>query len=76
MNDPNSNKPSVTTTMFVIGFIVATIKLLISGLSIGGFKASDFTGVDYGAAIAALGGIYTIHKQRMFKDDNDDKKDQ
>lgn len=26
-------------------------------------KMSDFSGVDYAAAIAALGGIYTLNKQ-------------
>lgn len=26
-------------------------------------KMSDFSGVDYAASIAALGGIYTLNKQ-------------
>jgi hypothetical protein len=51
-------KPSLTATLFVIGFAICTLKLLFSGLEIGEIKLGAFGGGDYAASIAALGGIY------------------
>lgn len=68
LKDPKNGKPSVTLTIFVIGAIVSLLKLLMSGFTIGGLAMSPFTGVDFAAAIAALGGVYTLRR-------NQDKKD-
>jgi len=56
----NNGKPSVTTTAFLLGFIVICIKLLLSGVEYKGIKMSDFTGTDFGIAMAALGGVYVM----------------
>jgi len=57
-------KFSVTRTAFIVGFLTVTIKLLASGITINGLKLETFSGIDYGAALAALGGIYVINKKR------------
>lgn len=58
-----TGRPSYVLTAFISGFLMVNIKLLVSGLEINGIKMSDFSGVDYGAAVAALGGIYTLNKK-------------
>jgi hypothetical protein len=58
----SAGKPSVTMTAFVTGFITVNLKLLASGLSLGAYKMSTFTGVDYSAAVAALGAIYVMRR--------------
>ena len=58
----SDGKPSVTMTAFVTGFIVVNLKLLASGLTIAGYDMSPFTGVDYSAAIGALGAIYVMRR--------------
>jgi hypothetical protein len=63
-----TGKPSYTLTAFMVGILVVNIKLAISGIEFSGVKMSDFSGVDYGAAIAALGGIYSLNKHLNKKD--------
>lgn len=58
-----TGQPSYILTAFILGIFIVNIKLLLSGLQIMEIKMSDFSGVDYGASIAALGGIYTLNKQ-------------
>lgn len=58
----STGHPSVTMTAFVLGFITVNLKLLISGLTIGSYTMSAFNGVDYSAAIAALGAIYVTRR--------------
>lgn len=55
---------SVTRTAFVLGFVTITLKLLASGISVGSLKIESFTGVDYGASLAALGGVYVMNKTK------------
>jgi hypothetical protein len=57
-----SGKKSTTLTAFILGFITVNVKLLISGLTIGGYTMSNFSGVDYSAALAALGAIYVMRR--------------
>jgi hypothetical protein len=54
--------PSVTMTAFVVGFCVVNLKLLLAGVDFMGFKMSDFTGLDYSAAVSALGAIYVMRR--------------
>lgn len=61
IND-SSGKPSVTMTAFVTGFITVNIKLLAAGLTIGNYTMSAFSGVDYSAAVAALGAVYVLRR--------------
>lgn len=74
LNDPKTGKPSVTLSMFVYGFAIATIKLLLSGIEIyDRIKMDTFSGTDYAAVLAALGAIYTIRKNKSIKPDNENK---
>jgi len=59
----NNGKPSVTTTAFLLGFIVICIKLLLSGIEYKGIKMSDFTGSDFGIALASLGAVYVMRNK-------------
>lgn len=68
IKEPKSGNPSVTLTAFCTGFAVATLKLLIAGVAIGGFRMSDFSGVDYAAVVGALGAVYTLRRHTSQKD--------
>lgn len=57
-----SGKKSGTFTAFVLGFLVVNAKLLVSGLTIGGYAMAPFTGSEYGIALAALGSIYVLRR--------------
>ena len=58
----SSGKKSVTMTAFVVGCIVCNVKLLLGGMTIGGLTVAAFTGGEYAAAVAALGGVYTLRR--------------
>lgn len=58
-----TGQQSYVLTAFIVGVFIVNVKLLLSGVEISGFKMSEFSGVDYSAAIAALGGIYTLNKK-------------
>jgi len=58
----SSGKKSLTATVFIWGAAVVNIKLALSGLVVLGTKFPDFTGGDYGMALAALGGIYVMRR--------------
>lgn len=63
LNNEKTKKPSYTITMIVFGFFIINLKLLLSGISITDtFKMSEFSGVDYSAALSALGGIHLFNK--------------
>lgn len=70
LKDTKTGKPSYTLTAFVIGFAIVNIKLLLSGVEImDKFKMSEFSGVDYAAAIAALGSVYVLRKNKTIKEE-------
>ena len=50
-------------TAFVVGFVVCNLKLLLSGMTIGDFTITPFTGSEYSMAIAALGGVYVLRRK-------------
>ena len=62
IKDPKTKQPSVTVTAFCVGFTVATLKLLISGLAVEGLKLESFGGSDFAAVIGALGAVYALRK--------------
>lgn len=62
IKDPKTGEPSVTITAFICGFIVACLKLLASGLSIGSITLSPFSGGEFAAVVGALGAIYAARK--------------
>lgn len=72
--DTKTGKPSYTLTMLVIGFAVVNFKLLFSGVQLTEtIKLDSFSGTDYGASMAALGGIYTWRKNNTIKSDEEQK---
>lgn len=75
VNDVKTKKPSYTVTAFIFGFLIINFKLLFSGIQLTDkIKMSDFSGVDYAASVAALGGLYVLRKNKTIKsDDVEDK---
>ena len=63
LRDPKSGEKSVTLTAFVAGFAVATLKLLVAGLTIKGFSMAQFSGVDFAAVTGALGAVYYARRK-------------
>ena len=66
-----TGKPSYTLTAFIVGVFIVNLKLIMSGMDLKGFKFSDFSGTDYAASMAALGGLYSLHKAINKKDKTD-----
>lgn len=62
LKDPKTGEQSVTLTMFVLGMVVCIAKLMISGMTIQGFAMSAFSGVDFAAAVGALGAVYVARR--------------
>jgi hypothetical protein len=63
LKNEKTGLPSYSLTMTCIAFIVINIKLVFSGFEMGHFlKFSDFSGVDYGAALAALSALHVGNK--------------
>jgi uncharacterized membrane protein len=62
LKDPKTGEPSVTLTAFVAGFVVAILKLLLSGVTIKSVTLAQFSGGDFAAVVGALGAIYAIRK--------------
>jgi hypothetical protein len=49
-----TGQKSYVLTAFIIGVTIVNAKLLLSGIQFKDIKMSDFSGIDYSAAIAAL----------------------
>lgn len=63
IKNEKTGEPSYTLTAFIMGSLVVNLKLILSGIEISDhIKMGLFTGLDYAAAIAALGGLYTLNK--------------
>lgn len=62
LSDPKTKQPSVTMTMFVVGFVAATLKLLTSGIVVGSIALGSFSGGDFAAVVGSLGAVYTMRK--------------
>lgn len=62
LKDPKTGEQSVTLTAFAIGFMTATTKLLLSGITFGTITLSQFGGGDYAAAVGAVGAIYVMRR--------------
>lgn len=62
LKDPKTGEPSVTMTMMVIGFVIASIKYLSAGVVVGSVTLGASTGGDFAAVIGALGAIYAARK--------------
>jgi hypothetical protein len=66
--DPKTGEYSVTLTFFVLGFIVALLKLLFAGMVIMSFKFGEFTGGEFATVVGALGAIYWARKNTDSKE--------
>jgi len=66
----SDGKKSVTMTAFVLGFVIVNLKLILSGTTIGGLSIAAFTGVEYAAALTALGAIYVLRRSGISKEDS------
>lgn len=64
IKDPKTHELSVTLTAFVAGFVVATLKLLLSGIGI----LPVFSGADFALVVGALGSIYAMRKHTDAKE--------
>lgn len=58
----SSGKKSTTVTVFILGAIVVNLKLILSGITLAGITFGEFSGVDYGASLSALGGVYILRR--------------
>jgi hypothetical protein len=67
----SSGKPSLTATSFILGFIVVNLKLIFSGVEFNNVKIALFSGGEYAAAVAALGGVYVMRRST----ENNDKQE-
>jgi hypothetical protein len=63
-------KKSLTATAFAMGFIIVNVKFLFAGMSFGALILSPFTGVEYAAAVAGLGGVYVLRRQNEKSQEN------
>jgi hypothetical protein len=69
LKDIKTGKPSYTVTAFIFGFCLINIKLLLAGMEFAdGIKMSEFSGMDYAAAAAAIGSIYVLRKNNTIKE--------
>lgn len=64
IKDPKTGEPSVTLTALVTGMLVATLKLLVSGITIGSITLSQFSGTDFAAVVGALGALYWARRSQ------------
>ena len=63
-----SGKKSATLTAFVTGFIVVNLKLIFSGMTIGGIVLAPFSGSEFAVAVGALGAIYVLRRSTDTKE--------
>lgn len=61
LKDSAGNK-STTVTVFILGAMIVNLKLIFSGMTIGGLTLAEFSGTEYAAALMALGGIYVLRR--------------
>ncbi len=62
LKDPKTGEKSVSLTLFVSGFLICLTKMILSGIVIGSIQLSPFSGVDFAAAVGALGGVYALRR--------------
>ena len=67
-----SGKKSLTATAFIVGFAIVNLKLLLAGSAFGSVVLSPFSGGEYAAAVAALGTVYVLRRQKDSKETNDE----
>lgn len=63
LKDDNGNK-SQTTTLVWVGITVAAIKLLVGGSKLFGMEFGEFSGTDFGIAVAPFLALLA-HKRQV-----------
>lgn len=61
LKDKDGN-PSTNRSVFFYGCVVCILKLVLSKMDLGFVKVPEFSGGDFGMAVAALGSIYSLDK--------------
>lgn len=69
IKDPKTKEPSVTLTAFMTGYAVCLLKLIFSGVAFKAITISPFSGVEFAAAVGALGSIYVLKRRQDKKND-------
>jgi len=62
LTDPKTGKKSVTLTLLIVTFIVALIKVLISGMEFNGSNMGQFSAADFMTMVGGVGAIYGFRK--------------
>lgn len=62
IKNAETSKPSYTTTAFISGFLLISLKLIVSGLTIRGYKMSDVSVSDWSMGVAALSSMWIANK--------------
>lgn len=75
LKDPKTKEKSVTLTLLVIGFLVSTAKLAVSGITYNKFSMGDFAGAEYSLALGALAGLYAYRRKSEKKQKTENTND-
>jgi hypothetical protein len=63
----SKGEESLTATLFIIGAIITLIKFALGGLVIGPITIPVLSGMEFSAALTALGGIYVLRRIKGVK---------
>lgn len=69
----SKNKKSLTATILFWGSVICFLKLLFSGLTFGNFSISIFSGSDFALIMSSLGGIYTLRRSVITKEEEEER---
>lgn len=69
----SKNKKSLTATILFWGSIICFLKLILSGVTIGGFSIAVFSGSDFAMVMSSLAGLYTLRRSKISKDEEESK---
>lgn len=58
IKDPKNDKPSVSLTLLIIGFVTVLAKFLLSGAVVMEFSFGELSAADFGIAISPLAMLY------------------
>lgn len=70
INNPKTGNLSLTRAAFSVGFAICCLKLLLSGASFMGLSFVAFSGVDFAAAVTAVGALYQYNTHQLQKKDD------
>ena len=62
INNVKTQQPSYTTSAFISGFFIISLKLLVSGIVIHGYQMSNVSVSDWSMGVAALSSMWIANK--------------